>query len=148
MKPELLKYNPMLNKFISNGIKSNFKLVVKYLTPFAALVLPFVAWAADPIQTGLGGIQDQFPRSGIAGTTSLTGRGGLIAVVISTMLLIAGAIAVVFVIIGGYQYLTSAGNEESAEKGKKTLINAIIGIVVIILAYAIISVIVNQVSSR
>ena len=64
------------------------------------------------------------------------------------MLLFAGAIAVVFVIIGGYQYLTSAGNEESAEKGQKTLTNAIIGVVVVVLAYVIINVIVNLVSSN
>jgi hypothetical protein len=53
---------------------------------------------------------------------------------------------VLFVIIGGYQYLTSGGNEEAAEKGKKTLVNAIIGVVLIVLAYVIINVIVNTVS--
>ena len=60
----------------------------------------------------------------------------------------AGAIAVVFIIIGGYQYIASGGNEETAEKGKKTLVNAIIGIVVIVLAYAIINVLVNLVGSN
>ena len=51
-----------------------------------------------------------------------------------------------FVIIGGYQYLTSAGNEESAEKGQKTITNAVIGLVVIILAWVIINVIVDLVT--
>jgi hypothetical protein len=50
------------------------------------------------------------------------------------------------VVIGGYQYITSAGNEEQSEKGKKTLVNAIIGIVVIVLSFTIINVVVNTVS--
>lgn len=59
------------------------------------------------------------------------------------MLLFAGIIAVVFIIYGGYLYITSAGNEESAEKGKNTMVNAIIGIVIIVLSYVIVNVIVN-----
>ena len=63
--------------------------------------------------------------------------------IINILLYIAGTIAVVFVIIGGYLYVTSGGNEEQAEKGKKTLINAILGVVVIVLSYVVINVLVN-----
>jgi threonine synthase len=42
-------------------------------------------------------------------------------------------------------YITSAGNEETAEKGRKTAVNAIIGIVIIILAYVIVNVVANLV---
>ncbi len=55
-------------------------------------------------------------------------------------------IAVLFLIIGGFWYITSAGNEETAAKGKSTVINAIIGIVIIILSYVIINVVSNLVS--
>ena len=48
----------------------------------------------------------------------------------------AGAIFVVMFIVGGIQYLTSAGNEEAATKAKKLLINAVIGIIIIVCAYA------------
>ena len=67
--------------------------------------------------------------------------------IISILLLVAAGIAIVFVIIGGYQYMTSAGNEEQAEKGKQNVINAIIGIVIILMSYVIITVIANLVGS-
>ncbi|MEO8065894.1 MAG: hypothetical protein ABI643_03535 [Candidatus Doudnabacteria bacterium] len=63
--------------------------------------------------------------------------------IINTLLAIAGLLAVLFIIIGGFQYITSAGNEERAEAGRKTLVNAIIGIVIIILSFVIITVINN-----
>lgn len=61
--------------------------------------------------------------------------------VINILLGIAGLVAVVFLIIGGFRYITAGGNEESAESGKKTIVNAIIGIVVVILSFVIVRVI-------
>lgn len=61
--------------------------------------------------------------------------------IINILLGIAFLLAVLFLIIGGFWYITSAGNEETAEKGKSTAINAIIGLVVIILSYVIVNVI-------
>ena len=120
---------------------------IKYFFPAAFLILPFLAYAQSTVSNGLSnaGLQSIFGTGGLNNSQSLS---DLILNVIRLMLLFAGAIAVVFVIIGGYQYLVSAGNEETAEKGKKTLINAIIGIIVIVLAYAIINVIVNLVGSN
>jgi len=109
------------------------------------LTLPLVAFAQDAIKEGLrsSGISRLFPNSTIADQ----GVGGLIYFVVNLMLYLAGAVAVIFVIIGGYYYLTAGGNEEQAEKGKKTLINAIIGIVIIILSYVIVNVISNLVTN-
>lgn len=50
------------------------------------------------------------------------------------LLLIAGAVAVVFLVIGGVRYLVSAGNSSQAEAAKKTIIYALGGLVVIILS--------------
>ena len=119
---------------------------IKKLLPFLLLILPSVAFAQSDVSRGLGSIRLLFPIGGIAGSQALTGPGGLIYRIISLLLFVAGALAVLFIIIGGYQYITAAGNEEQSEKGKKTLINAIIGVVVIILAYVIINVVVNTVS--
>ncbi len=60
---------------------------------------------------------------------------------IQWLLYAAGAIAVVFLIIGGFQYIASRGNEEATERAKKTLTSAIIGIVVIVMAFAIVAII-------
>ena len=52
---------------------------------------------------------------------------------------IAGAFAIIYLIYGGIIYLTSAGNEEKTKAGKSALISAIIGLIIIVLAYVIIS---------
>lgn len=72
----------------------------------------------------------------------------LITTVIKILLFFAGSVAVLFVIIGGFWYITAQGNTEQAEKGKTALVNAIIGIVLVSLAYVIIVVISNALASR
>ncbi len=51
-------------------------------------------------------------------------------------LYILGSLAVIILIYGGILYLSSGGDAEKAEKGKKTVIGAIVGIIVIAAAYA------------
>ena len=47
-------------------------------------------------------------------------------------------IAVVLIIYGGFVWLTAAGNEENVEKAKKIISAAVIGLIVILLAWAIV----------
>ncbi len=55
----------------------------------------------------------------------------------------AGIIAILVIVYGGLLYLTSAGNEDQMEKGKKTLMWGILGLVIIGISYAIVKVIVD-----
>ena len=56
-----------------------------------------------------------------------------------------GMIAVLMIIWGGVVYLTSAGDEDKARTGKKTLSYAIIGLVIAGIAYAVVNVIVGTI---
>lgn len=56
---------------------------------------------------------------------------------------IVGILSIAFIIYGGFQYITSRGNEEQASAGKKTLTSAIIGLVIVILSFTIVTVIYN-----
>ncbi len=51
----------------------------------------------------------------------------------------AGLVAVIFIIIGGINYMTSAGDSSKVEKGKKTIIYAAIGLAICALAFAIVN---------
>ena len=102
---------------------------------FAPLVVTHAAFNNIPCNSA----------SGLNCTT--TSVNGLILEVIQWLLGIAFGLAVLFLIIGGFWYITSAGNEETAEKGKGTAINAIIGIVIILLSYVIINVVSGLVSN-
>lgn len=52
---------------------------------------------------------------------------------------IAAAVAVIFIVYGGYLYIADGGDDKRATTGKKVLINALIGLAVAILAYTIVS---------
>jgi len=77
-------------------------------------------------------------NTGIAASDSLV---DLLTKIIKFLLTFAGIIAVGVLVIGGFWYITSSGNEEQAEKGQKAITNAIIGLVVVILAYTIVAII-------
>ena len=61
-----------------------------------------------------------------------------IKAIINAALLLAGVVAVAYLIIGGYKYVTSSGNAEAVEAAKTTILNAIIGLVIIFAAYVIV----------
>lgn len=52
---------------------------------------------------------------------------------------ILGLVAVVFVLIGGFRWMTSGGNEQSVESAKKILIAALIGLLIVMASYGIAS---------
>lgn len=58
---------------------------------------------------------------------------------IRLLLLIAGAAAVIYIILGAYNYLTALGDEKRAETAKNTITWAIIGLVVIFLSAILVS---------
>jgi uncharacterized membrane protein YwzB len=53
-------------------------------------------------------------------------------------------IAVLYIIWAGFQILTAGGDEEKVKKGRTTVIQVVIGIIVIWLAYTIVNLIVNS----
>ena len=56
---------------------------------------------------------------------------------------LVGGVALMFVVIGGVRYTMVYGNEEAAEKAKNQIIWAIVGFLVAILSYTIVTVINN-----
>jgi len=57
--------------------------------------------------------------------------------IINPVLGLLGIIFVVLMLYGGYLYLTSLGKEEQIKKSKQLIVSAIIGVIIIIAAYAI-----------
>jgi len=70
----------------------------------------------------------------------------IIVNIINIALGLLGIIAVSIVIYAGFVWMTSAGDEEKVERAKKLLINGVIGLVIILLAFGIVTFIVNKVS--
>lgn len=66
-----------------------------------------------------------------------------IKTIVNVMLFILGAIAVIMIIIGGIRYTTSNGDASSIKGAKDTILYAVIGLIVAILAYAIVNFVVD-----
>lgn len=97
-----------------------------------------------------GGFQEKgplcLPDNPFASSSGIAGRGTigeLASSIIGILLFAAGMVAVIMIIIGGYIWMTSRGNESQTTNGRKTLVNALIGLIIVILAYAIVQGVTN-----
>ncbi|HET7060357.1 MAG TPA: hypothetical protein VFH99_03530 [Candidatus Saccharimonadales bacterium] len=77
---------------------------------------------------------------------SLTDIWLIVAAVIEILLRVAAIVAVVFIIYGGFSYTTSQGDPESTGRAKSTLVNALIGLAVAVMAAAIVSFIAKSIN--
>ena len=68
----------------------------------------------------------------------------IITRLIRTFLSFLGIIAVVIVLYGGFMYMTAGGNDDRVKKAKKVLLNAVIGIVLILSAFGIVQFILGK----
>lgn len=59
------------------------------------------------------------------------------------LLPLVGTLFLIMLIIGGILYITSRGNQQQAEKAKKTLTAAIAGLIIVTLSYTIIAIFAN-----
>ena len=64
--------------------------------------------------------------------------------IINILLFLIGAIAVIMIIIGGIRYVTSNGDQGQVTGAKNTILYAIVGLVVAIMAYAIVNFVVSR----
>lgn len=58
----------------------------------------------------------------------------------------AGAVAVIIIIIAGFLYVTSANDSQRVSRAKNAILSAVIGLVVILLAFGITSIVITGVS--
>lgn len=79
--------------------------------------------------------------------TAATGGEGsfrtLARTIVNFFLYFLGFIATLMIIYGGILYVTSAGNDENVGKAKKILMYAVVGIVVILLSFAIVNTVIG-----
>ncbi len=83
---------------------------------------------------------------GSSKTTCLFSNGsctGIFTTIVNIMLYIIGAISVIMLIYGGIRYTISGGNTASVTAAKNTILYAIVGIIVAVLAYAIVNFVLN-----
>jgi len=68
--------------------------------------------------------------------------------VLEIMLRVAGLVGFIFVIYGGFRYITSQGEPEKTKTSRQTITNSLIGIVISIIAAAAVSFIANTLTTK
>lgn len=80
-------------------------------------------------------------------STNLLGPSGILTVIINTAIGLVGIVATIMLIIGGFRYATSAGNEKAVTAAKQQIMYAIIGIIIVLIAFAITSFVLTSVAT-
>ena len=116
-------------------------VVVSIMMMFGLVATPIelgsVSYAANKDQACQG-------VSSIGGRNACTGDAGgrlsgFIQNIINILLFLIGAIAVIMIIVGGIRYVVSGGDQGAITGAKNTILYAVIGLVIAILAYAIVN---------
>ena len=80
--------------------------------------------------------------TGVADSTDLTDS---IITIINWVIGVLGLVCVIIIIIGGVNYMTSSGEASKVKKAKDTILYGIIGLVICILAFAIVNFVISNI---
>jgi hypothetical protein len=79
------------------------------------------------------------PTSTICDAANKDTATSMIKTVINTMLFILGIIAIIMIVVGGIRYTTSTGDASRVKAAKDTIMYAVVGLVVALLAFTIVN---------
>ena len=109
-------------------------LVTALLLPHGNTALAFTQSMADGAQSA----------KGIDQATDLFGPSGTFNTITNVLLFAVGAISVIMLIIGGIRYVVSGGDSTAVQSAKNTILYAVVGIVICLLAYAVVSFVIGS----
>lgn len=110
--------------------KNTFKRLTISTLAVSAIALPFVVLAAEPsVELGLNYATDIGLGTQDVRTT--------VSKIINAFMGLLGIVAVCIILLGGFKWMTAAGNEEKVGEAKKLIISGVIGLIIIMSAYAI-----------
>jgi len=108
-------------------------VVVINLLSFALTPAVVAEEVGSLINEQLEPVQEIYGDSDVSETTFATAIAEIIKIVLSFL----GVIFIVLIVYAGFLWMTSAGNEEKVKKAKDIMVAAVIGVAIVLLAYAI-----------
>jgi len=135
--------------------KGNCKMNKKSIKVILAglLAIPVIAFSVGlvvPMNTGaVAGIQNGANSAQGSGTPTnlFGGDDAIFSKITNTALFLIGAISVIMLIYGGIRYTISGGTEKSVTAAKNTILYAVVGIVVALLAFALVNFVINNIGA-
>ncbi len=111
--------------------------MIKAFTKKISLLLPAIVAFASPLVAKAAALPNTLEIDSLDGTPD--NAESIIPLITNTLLTIAGIISVIMIIVGGIMYSLSAGDSGKATKAKDTILYSVIGLVITMLAYAIVT---------
>lgn len=120
-------------------MKTLCNIIITIAAMLGIAALPVALVSAAPNCTDAVSCISDGTKSVDSGNGSAEDLPDRIKTIVNILLFLLGAIAVIMIIIGGIRYATSNGDAGSVKGAKDTILYAVIGLVVAILAYAIVN---------
>ena len=84
----------------------------------------------------------EYKANGCGGSSTVELKNA-ITDIISAVIGVLGIVAAIFIVVGGVNYMTSAGDPSKIEKAKKTILWAVIGLIIASLTFVIVNFVVK-----
>ena len=112
------------------------------------LMVPVVALAVAPAANADYSLQSGVDDAKGTGMKDKVGDGGsLVKDAVNVILWVVGILSVIMLVWGGIKYTTSAGDTNKVTSAKNTIIYAVIGLIIAILAYAIVNFVIEKIGN-
>lgn len=128
-----------MNKIFNTMIKYKAVVAVAFVFALGALVAPTPAAAVLSAEEARGsfGLDAVGDPAALGGTLGNKGLVETITGIIKIGLSLLGIIAVVIILAGGFKWMTAGGNEDKVGEARKMIISGVIGLAIIMSAFAI-----------
>lgn len=80
--------------------------------------------------------------------TDIAGEDGVLKTITNVLLFLIGAVSVIMIIYGGIQYVTSSGDSTRVQNAKNTILYSVVGLIVAILAFAVVNFVITSFSNN
>jgi hypothetical protein len=124
-------------------------LALAALAPLGYMQVAYAANTVSPETVNCGVENETIPggNTGCPVQPLETSPQDMVMKIINIFSWVVGAISVIMIIVGGFKYITSGGNEKGVSSAKTTILYAIIGLVIVALAQIIVRFVLNFVSN-
>lgn len=126
-----------MKKILSNKVATLAILFVTMLSVSAIFGSSALA-QIDPWNSG--GNPDAVSEIGLGTESPVTVATNIIQIILGFL----GMIAVVIILLGGFKWMTAAGNEDKISEAKKLLAAGLIGLIIILMAYGLATFVIAQ----
>jgi hypothetical protein len=126
-------------------MKRKLSLIAQGIVLTGLMLLPFSAVLAAPFDDAQKNMATVAATAEIGGTTELP---VMIGNIINIVLGFLGILLLFYFIYAGFLWMTDAGGEKNKEKATKMMSSAVIGLVIIVAAYAISNFVITQISEK